>query len=178
MKFFKTLSVLLGVFLVLAGGVVLGFEFVKPFLMPYLPEGLSGDLETSVRPLQIIEQLVLGGVLLVLLNMLFSLNKWLFKGVNLFVNFPLALAGMAGAGYGGYLVYLSQMPQTPEYHALMGCLFILSLLWAMIAIKVNVLGRTLFKPKDWDARKKKVDAVVAEVKEELGLDDAEEEVKV
>lgn len=178
MKLLKTLGVLLGLFLLVAAGFTLGFEFIKPYLTPYLSEGLATDLASAVRPLNALEQLVTGGAMLVILNWICGLNKWLHKGVNLFVDAPLALAAMAGALYSGYASYAAATLPSPEHLGLMLSLFVLGLFWLLISVKVNLLGKHLFNPRDWDARKKKVDAVIEEVKEELGIDEADEEVKV
>ena len=178
MRILKTLGVLIGLALLAAAGFVLGFEFLKPHVMPHLSAGLAGDLESAVRPLQPIEQLITAGGMLVVLNWIFGLSKWLHKGINLFVNAPLALAVMAVAGYGAYTAYLAGAVPTPERLGLLLALFVLGLFWLLISIKVNVLGRHLFNPKDWEARRRKVSAVIEEAKEELGLDEVDEEVKV
>ena len=178
MKLLRTLGVLVGLLLLVAGGFALGFEFLKPYVMPHLSEGLAADLNSAARPLQPIEQLIVGGGILVILNWIFGLNKWLHKGINLFVNAPLALGVIAVAGYGAFTAYQAAAMPTPERLGLMLGLAVLGLFWLLIAIKVNVLGRHLVHPQDWDARKKKVEAVVAEVKEELGVDTPDEEVKV
>lgn len=178
MKVLKTLGVLVGLAIIAVAGFALGFEFLKPYVMPYLSEGLAGDLEAASRPLQPIEQLITGGAILVILNWIFKLSKWLHKGINLFVNAPLALAVIAVAGFGAYEAYLAGALPSMERIGLMGALAVFGLLWLLISIKVNVLGRHLFHPVDWDARKKKVSAVIEEAKEELGIDTDDEEVKV
>ncbi len=179
MKLLKTLGVLVGLFVLVALGFSLGFEFLKPMVTPHLTPGLAGELDAAARPLQPLEQLVVGGAMLVILNWIFKLSKWLHKGINLLVNAPLALAGIAVAVYSGYAVYAGGAVPTVEHAALNFSLFVLSLFWLLISVRVNLLGQHLFHPVDWAARKKKVDAVVEEVKEELGIDDAaDEEVKV
>ena len=178
MKVLKTLGVLLGLVIVLTAGFALGFEFLKPYVMPHLPGGLAGDLEAASRPLQPIEQLISAGVILVILNWIFKLSKWLHKGINLFVNAPLALGVIAVSGYGAYGAYLAGAVPSPERLGLMLALAVLGLFWLLISLKVNVLGRHLFHPVDWAARKKKVSAVVEEVKEQLGVDAEDEEVAV
>lgn len=179
MKVLKTMGVLVGLIILLVAGFALGYEFLKPFVIPYLSDGLAGDLESATRPLQPLEQLITGGIILVVLNLVCKLSKWLHKGINLFVNSPLALAVIGVAGYGAYTSYLTGALPSPERMGLMMALAVLGLFWLLISIKVNVLGRHLFQPVDWAARKKKVDAVIEEVKEDLGIDDdAEEEVKV
>lgn len=178
MKVLKTLGVLIGLAIVAAVGFALGYEFLKPYVMPYLSEGLAGDLESATRPLQPLEQLIAGGAILVILNWIFKLNKWLHKGINLLVNAPLALAVIGVAGYGAYTSYLTGAVPSPERLGLMMALAVLGLFWLLISIKVNVLGRHLFNPVDWAARKKKVSAVIEEAKEELGIDADDEEVKV
>lgn len=179
MKFLKVLGVLAGMVLLMFIATLIGFEFFKPFVMPYMSGGIATDIESVARPLAPLEQLVMGGAFLVILNWVFGLSKWLHKGINLLVNAPLAIAAMAVSIYGGYSAYLVQEVPNIERLGLLGSLFVLSLFWLLISVKVNILGKHLFQPKDWDARKKAVIDIIEKVEDDLDItEDKEEEVKV
>ncbi len=188
MKFLKTLGVLGGLVLLMFIGTVIGFEFIKSSVMPHLSADLAGNIEAGLEPADNpLGKLILGGSFLIILNWVFGLSKWLHKGINILVNAPLALSCMAFAIYGVYGAYLvvftaQAIPNLAQLGNLFA-LFVLALFWLLISVKVNVFGKHLFQPKDWEARKKVVEDTIDKVEEELGIDtpDAEaegEEVRV
>ena len=183
MKFLKTLGVLLGLGLLMLIATIVGFEFFKPFVMPHLPGGLAGDIEAIDRPLQALEQLIGLGAFVIVLNYVSGAWKWLHKGVNLLINAPLALGAMGVSIYGAYGAFLAQAIPNVERLGLLGSLFVLSLFWLLISIKVNLLGKHLFKPKDWAARHKKVEEIIEKAEDVIeeatpAASKEEEEVKV
>ena len=182
MKFLKTLGVLLGLGLLTLIATIVGFEFFKPFVMPHLSGGIAADINSVARPLEALEQLIGVGAFIIVLNYISGASKWLHKGVNLLINAPLALASMGVALYGAYGHFLMQQIPNVERLGLLGALFVLSLFWILISLKVNLMGKHLFQPKDWPSRKKAVDAVVEKVEETIeevtNQEPREEEVRV